>query len=106
MDLLNPVISSIQDFGDRYIAGKFTLVIELLREITREELGFVLKSILYFPEMGFGGGVSNGAGDVILENLALQEVVRTRTIGRRGKIIEEEKEKNLWKEMEEGLAAW
>jgi len=104
--LMKDTMKAIQDFGDRYIAGKFTLVIELLRELSQEELGFLLKSILNFPEMGFGGAVNNGAGEIILEKVALQEVVRTRAIGKKGTIIEEEKEKNLWKEMEEGLSAW
>lgn len=104
--LMHESKKAIQDFGDRYIAGKFTLVIEFLRELSKEELGFLLKSILYFPEMGFGGAINNGAGDITIEKLALQEVVRTRTIGKNGRIIEEEKEKNLWKEMEEGLATW
>ncbi len=104
--LMKDTMKAIQDFGDRYIAGKFTLVIELLRELSQEELGFLLKSILNFPEMGFGGAVNNGSGEIILEKVALQEVVRTRAIGKKGTIIEEEKEKNLWKEMEEGLASW
>ncbi len=96
---------AIQDFGERYVAGEFTLIIELLKELSQEELGFLLQSILYMPELGFGGSVNNGAGKIILEEVALQEVIRTRTINK-GKVIEEEKERNLWKEMEEGMSAW
>jgi hypothetical protein len=95
----------IQDFGERYISGEFTLIIELLKEVSREELGFLLQSILYMPELGLGGSVNNGAGKIILEEVALQEVERTRTI-KKGKVIEEEKERNLWKEMEEAMNSW
>ncbi|MHA1126588.1 MAG: hypothetical protein ACTSQX_13260 [Candidatus Heimdallarchaeota archaeon] len=96
---------AIQDFGERYVSGEFTLIIELLKEITQEELGFLLHSILYMPELGFGGSVNNGSGKIILEEVAMQEVERTRTI-KKGKVIEEEKERNLWKEMEEAMNTW
>ncbi|MHA1761148.1 MAG: hypothetical protein ACTSXA_11085, partial [Candidatus Heimdallarchaeota archaeon] len=43
----------IQDFGERYISGQFTLKIELLKELSQEELGFLLQSILFMPELGF-----------------------------------------------------
>ncbi|MHA1435722.1 MAG: RAMP superfamily CRISPR-associated protein [Candidatus Heimdallarchaeota archaeon] len=95
----------IQDFGERYISGQFTLKIELLKELSQEELGFLLQSILFMPELGFGGSVNNGAGKINLEDVALQEIERTRTI-KKGKVHEEEKERNLWKEMEEGMSAW
>ncbi|MGC9778756.1 MAG: hypothetical protein HZR80_05895 [Candidatus Heimdallarchaeota archaeon] len=96
---------AIQDFGERYVAGRFTLKIELLEEISQEELGFLLQSILYIPELGFGGAVNNGAGKISLEEVALQEVERTRMI-KKGKVFEEENERNLWKEMEEGMSTW
>ncbi|HUU77603.1 MAG TPA: RAMP superfamily CRISPR-associated protein [candidate division Zixibacteria bacterium] len=96
---------AIQDFGERYVSGEFTLIIELLKEITQEELGFLLQSILFMSELGFGGSVNNGAGKIILEEVALQEVERTRTI-KKGKVVEEEKERNLWKEMEEAMNSW
>ncbi len=96
---------SIQDFGERYVAGKFTIKIELRKELTKEELGFLLKSILFMSEIGFGGAVNNGAGKLVLKEIVLQEVERSRTI-RKGKVIEEEKVRNLWKQMEEALEAW
>ncbi len=96
---------SIQDFGERYIAGEFTYAIELLDELTREELGFLLKSILYMPELRWGASGNNGAGKLELEEVNLQEVVRTRTV-KKGKVLEKEKEQNLWKQMEGALKAW
>ncbi|MBN1329344.1 MAG: hypothetical protein JXA54_07715 [Candidatus Heimdallarchaeota archaeon] len=90
---------SIQDFGERFVSGKFTLQIELLRELTKEELIFLLQSILFMPELGLGGSVNNGAGKIILEEVALQEVLRSRKITK-GKVVEEEQTRNLWKEME------
>ncbi|MHA1759535.1 MAG: hypothetical protein ACTSXA_02825, partial [Candidatus Heimdallarchaeota archaeon] len=90
---------------ERYISGQFTLKIELLKELSQEELGFLLQSILFMPELGFGGSVNNGSGKINLEDVALQEIERTRTI-KKGKVLEEEKERNLWKEMDEGISAW
>ncbi|MHA1185312.1 MAG: hypothetical protein ACTSSK_00335 [Candidatus Heimdallarchaeota archaeon] len=96
---------AIQDFGQRYFAGKFTLKIELLEELTREELGFLLKAILYAPEIGLGAAVNNGSGRVKVEKVSLQHVERSRGFNGQGKVIEEEKVRNLWKEMEEGMTA-
>ncbi len=95
---------SIQDFGERYFSGEFTVIIELLDELTQEEIGFLLKAILYMPEIGLGGSINNGSGKIELLEILLQDVERSRTIGKNGKIIEEEKERNLWKQMEEALA--
>jgi len=98
--------TAIQDFGERYFAGEFELKIEFLKEVTKEELGFLLKAILYAPEIGLGSASNNGAGKTKMLKVILQEVVRSRGFDRQGKVIEEEKTRNLWKEMEEGLAAW
>jgi hypothetical protein len=95
---------SIQDFGERYFSGEFTVVIELLEELSQEELGFLLKALLFMPEIGLGGSINNGSGKIELLEIALQDVERSRTIGKNGKIIEDEKERNLWKQMEEALA--
>ncbi len=97
---------SIQDFGERYIAGEFTFIIELGEELTKEELGYLLKAILYMPELGLGGSVNNGSGRLELKEIILQEIIRTRTISKNGKIIQEEKERNLWKQLEEAMEAW
>ncbi len=97
---------SIQDFGERYFSRELTIKIELLEELTREELGFLLKAILYAPELGLGASVNNGGGRVQLKQITLQEVVRSRGFDKQGKVIEEEKTRNLWKEMEEGMKAW
>jgi hypothetical protein len=97
---------AIQDFGERYFSGEFTFTIEFNAELEQEELGFLLKSILYMPELGLGGSINNGSGKIELLEIILQEVIRTRTIGKNGKITEEEKERNFWKQMEEALEAW
>ncbi|MFW9922076.1 MAG: RAMP superfamily CRISPR-associated protein [Candidatus Thorarchaeota archaeon] len=97
---------AIQDFGERYFAGEFTLTIEFLQELSKEELGFLLKSILYAAELGLGASSSNGSGKVEVKQLALQEVIRSRTLDAMGKVVEEEKARNLWKDMQEGLEAW
>lgn len=97
---------SIQDFGERYFSGELTIKIELLEELIQEELGFLLKAILYAPELGLGASVNNGGGRVQLQQIALQEVVRSRWFDKNGKVVEEEKTRNLWKEMEEGTKAW
>lgn len=104
--LMQGVKKSIQDFGERYFAGKFTITIELLQELTKEELGFLLKAILYMPELGLGRSINNGSGRLILQEIVLQEVIRTRRISKKGKVIEEEQEKNLWKQLEGALEAW
>lgn len=96
----------IQDFGERYFSGELTIKIELLEELTREELGFLLKAILYAPELGLGASVNNGGGRVQLKQITLQEVVRSRGFDKNGKVVEEEKTRNLWKEMEEGMKTW
>ncbi len=96
---------AIQDFGDRYVSGKFTMIIEFLKDLTKEELRFLLQSILYMPELGLGGSVNSGSGKLKLEEIILQEVKRSRTIGKNGKVIEKEKARNLWREMEEALEA-
>jgi len=96
---------AIQDFGGRYFSGEITARIEFNEELTEEELGFLLKAILYVPELGLGGSINNGAGKIELLEIALQEVTRTRTVVK-GKVIDEEKTKNLWKQMEEALEAW
>lgn len=103
--LMQGTKKSIQDFGERYIAGEFVFVIELLRELNEEELGFLLKSILYMPELRWGAAANNGAGKLELVEINLQEVKRIRTI-KKGKVYEEEQEKNLWKNMESALKAW
>lgn len=95
---------SIQDFGERYVSGKFTLKIEILTKLTTEELGFLLQSILFMSELGLGAAVNNGAGKIELLEVALQEVIRTRKIVK-GKVVEEERERNLWKEMESVMEA-
>ena len=97
---------AIQDFGERYFSGEFTFIIELNEELVQEELGFLLQAILFMPELGLGGSINNGAGKLELLEIALQEVIRTRTINKNGKIIEEEKERNLWKQMEEAIEVW
>ncbi|MGC9780222.1 MAG: hypothetical protein HZR80_13335 [Candidatus Heimdallarchaeota archaeon] len=97
---------AMQDFGERYFSGEFTFIIDFNEELKQEELGFLLKAILFMPELGLGGSVNNGSGKIELLEIVLQEVFRTRTIGKNGKIIEEEKERNLWKQMEEALEAW
>lgn len=97
---------SIQDFGDKYFAGEFTFVIELNEELTKEELGYLIHAILYTPELGLGGSINNGSGRLELQEITLQEVIRTRTIGKNGKVVQEEKERNLWKELAEAMEAW
>ncbi len=97
---------AIQDFGERYFSGKFTIKIEFLEELTKEELAFLLKGILYAPEIGLGAAVNNGSGKVNIHSVALQEVTRSRGFNKQGKVVEEEKIRNLWKEMEEGMKAW
>lgn len=96
---------SIQDFRERYIAGQFTFEIEILKELTVDELGFLLKGILYMPELRWGAAANNGSGKLELEEVILQEVMRTRTINE-GKVIEEEQERNLWKDMEKVMKTW
>ncbi len=96
---------STQDFRERFIAGEFNLEIELLKELDQELLGFLLKSILYMPEIRWGASANNGAGKIDLLEVNLQEVTRTRTV-KKGKVIEKESEQNLWKEMDEVLKAW
>ena len=98
--------AAIQDFGERYFAGEFTLTIEFLEELAKEELGFLLKSILYAPEIGLGAASNNGAGKTKVLEVALQQVERSRGFTTEGKVVEKEKTRNLWKEMEEGLKAW
>ena len=104
--LVQKTKEAIQDFGERYFAGEFTLTIEFLEEVTKEELGFLLKSILYAPELTLGAAGNNGAGKVKVKQVALQEVKRTRGFDQQGKVSEEERTRNLWKEMQEGLQAW
>jgi len=96
---------AIQDFGERYFSGKITLTIEFLEELTKEELGFLLKALLYAPNIRLGAAANNGAGKVTILQINLQEVVKTRTLDKQGKVIEEEQSRNLWKEMQEGLEA-
>jgi hypothetical protein len=95
---------SIQDFGERYFSGEFTVIIELLDDLASKELGFLLKALLYMPEIGLGGSINNGSGKLELLEIFLQDVERSRIIGKNGKIIEDEKERNLWKQMEEALS--
>jgi len=97
---------AIQDFGERYFSGEFTFIVEFNEELEQEEIGFILKAILFMPELGLGASINNGSGKIELLELTLQEVIRTRTIGKHGKILEEEKERNLWKQMGEALEAW
>jgi len=97
---------AIQDFGERYFAGTFTLRIEFRTKLEAEELGFLLKSLLYAPEIGLGAAVNNGAGKMKILKVALQEVVRERTFDQKGRVVERELVRNLWKEMQEGLKAW
>lgn len=97
---------AIQDFGERYFAGEFELKIEFLEELAKDELGFLLKAILYAPEIGLGAASNNGAGKTKIVKITLQEVNRTRGFSSQGRVVEEEKVRNLWKEMEEGLQAW
>ena len=104
--LMQHTKTGIQDFGERYFAGEVTLTIEFLEEITKEELGFLLKSILYARNIGLGASVNNGSGKVLVKQVALQEVVWKSCFNEQGKVIEEEKERNLWKEMQEGMKAW
>jgi hypothetical protein len=104
--LVHRTRKAIQHFGDRYFSGEFTLMIELLTELSLEELGFLIEAVLYAPELGLGAKINDGSGKLILHEVALQKVTRTRTIGSRGKVIEEENERNLWKEMEEALKVW
>lgn len=97
---------SIQDFGERYFSGEFTFTIELNEELTKEELGYLLQAILYTPELGLGGSINNGSGRLELQEIILQEVIRTRTVGINGKVVQEEKERNLRKELVEAMEAW
>ncbi|NHJ32015.1 MAG: hypothetical protein FK732_04050 [Asgard group archaeon] len=97
---------AIQDFGERYFSGEFTFIIEFNEELEQDELGFLLNAILFMPELGLGGSINYGSGKIELLEITLQEVIRTRTIGKNGKIIEKEKERNLWKQMGEALGAW
>ncbi|MBD3189808.1 MAG: hypothetical protein GF308_04150, partial [Candidatus Heimdallarchaeota archaeon] len=90
---------AIQDYGERYISGAFTLIIELLEELSKEELGFLVQAILHSSEMGFGAKANDGSGELEVLEIVLQEVTRTRTIGAKGKVVKEEKERNLWKEL-------
>jgi len=104
--LMQHTKTAIQDFGERYFAGEFTLQIEFLEGVTKEELGFLLKSILYAPEIGLGAAVNNGSGEMRILEVVLQQVERYRGFNEYGKVIEEEKTRNLWKEMQEGMKAW
>lgn len=104
--LMQHTKTGIQDFGERYFAGEFTQTIEFLEELTKEELGFLLKSILYAKNIGLGASVNNGSGRVFVKEVSLQEVICKSYFNDRGKVIEEEKARNLWKEMQEGLKAW
>jgi len=97
---------AIQDFGERYFSGEFTLIIEFLEEPSKGELGFLLKAILYAPELGLGAASNNGAGKTKILEVVLQQVERSRGFTKEGKVLEEERTRNLWKEMQEGLAAW
>ncbi|MHA1743153.1 MAG: hypothetical protein ACTSV6_02755, partial [Candidatus Heimdallarchaeota archaeon] len=63
-------------------------------------------SLLYAPEIGLGAAVNNGAGKMKILKVALQEVVRERTFDQKGRVVERERVRNLWKEMQEGLKAW
>jgi len=104
--LMQHTKTGIQDFGERYFAGEFTLIIEFLEELTREELGFLLKSILFAQKIGLGASINNGSGRVFVKEVALQEVVCKSYFNDRGKVIDEEKARKLWKEMQEGMRAW
>lgn len=97
---------AIQDFGERYFSGKFTLKIEFNEELKQEEIGFLLNAILFMPELGLGASINYGSGKIELLEIMLQEVIRTRSINKNGKIHEEEMERNLKKQMEEALEAW
>jgi len=96
---------AIQDFGERYFAGEFTLTINFREELSREELGFLLKSILYAPELRLGAAGNNGAGKVTIKEVHLQQVERSRGFNAQGKVVEEEKTRNLHKEMREAMNA-
>ncbi|MGC9780503.1 MAG: hypothetical protein HZR80_14750 [Candidatus Heimdallarchaeota archaeon] len=98
--------TAIQDFGERYFAGEFALTIELLEELSKEELGFLLKAILYASDIGLGAAINNGSGKVKIKQVMLQQVDRSRAFDNQGKVIEKEKARNLWKEMQDGMKAW
>ncbi|MHA1638732.1 MAG: RAMP superfamily CRISPR-associated protein [Candidatus Heimdallarchaeota archaeon] len=91
---------AIQDFGERYFSGEFSLKIELLEELAPEVLKFLLQALLYMPELGLGASVNNGAGKIELLEIAFEEVQRTRAVTMQGEIREEEKTRSLWKELE------
>lgn len=92
---------AIQDYGEKFFSGEFELVIELLEKLSKEELHFLIEAILYSPELGLGAKINNGSGRLKIHEVNYQKVIRTRTIGNKGKIVEEEKVRNLWKELEE-----
>ncbi len=96
---------AIQDFGERYFAGEFTLTINFREELSQEELGFLLKTILYAPELRLGAAGNNGAGKVTIKEVHLQQVERSRGFNAQGKVVEEEKTRNLHKEMREAMNA-
>ncbi|MHA1127065.1 MAG: hypothetical protein ACTSQX_15670 [Candidatus Heimdallarchaeota archaeon] len=94
---------AIQDFGERYFAGEFTLTINFLEELSQEELGFLLKTLLFAPELRLGAAGNNGAGKVTIKEVNLQQVERSRGFNAQGKVVEEEKIRNLHKEMREAM---
>ncbi|MHA1435278.1 MAG: hypothetical protein ACTSO7_15660 [Candidatus Heimdallarchaeota archaeon] len=96
---------AIQDFGERYFSGKFTLTINFQEELSLEELGVLLKTILYAPELRLGAAGNNGAGKVTVKEVNLQQVERSRRFNAQGKVVEEEKTRNLHKEMREAMNA-
>lgn len=104
--LMHKSRKAIQDYGERYFAGEFTLIIELLRELTPLELGFLLEAILYAPEIGFGAKTNNGSGALEVLSIKIQQVTRTRTINGEGIVKTVETERNQWNEMEGALKKW
>ena len=50
--------------------------------------------------------MNNGSGRVFVKQVSLQEVVSKSYFSDQGKVIEEEKVRNIWKEMKEGMKAW
>ncbi len=104
--LVHKTKAAIQDFGERYFGGEFTIKIEFLEEVTKEELGYLLKGILNAQEIGLGAAVNNGSGKVNIHSVELQEVIRSQGFDKNGKVFEEEKIRNLKKEKKEGMKAW
>lgn len=95
-----------QEHGRNCFSGEFTIKIEFGEELSKEELGFLLKALEYAPNLRLGTVKFNDSGKVTIHSIELQEVTRSRWIDKTGKVFEKEVTHNLLNETEEGRKTW